>query len=259
MPTCRTRATRAAHAARAALAALALSGALLADPVVDHALAEAVPAPAVASFGAPLVRDVPDRGTALPLPAALDRDRAAIDVGYRGAPVVLTVFEDYRCDSTGAFERIQGPTLRSLAAAHKVLIRYVLESSLDERLPGPGALWATNAARAALAHGGFPLYHALLFANQPDERADGFTEQRLLQLASQVPKLRGKAFDSEVHRLAWRDWVARAQHAYDTAGVHHGTPSILVNGREVDLWAQPRLLDSPAYLRSFVEKAAQKH
>jgi hypothetical protein len=38
--------------------------------------------------------------------------------------------------------------------------------------------------------------------------------------------------------------------------VHHGTPSRLLAGREIDPDAQPRLLDDPAALRRFVLNAA---
>ncbi len=201
---------------------------------------------------------MPQRQLLLGLPAALGTDGTAVEVGYPDAPTVLTLFEDFRCSTTRGFEAAQGPTLAAMAASHQVLIRYVLESSLDVRLPGPGALLATNAARAALAHSGFPLYHALLFANQPSEDTDGFTEQRLLELASAVPGLRGAAFDNEVHSVWYRQWVAQAQQAYNDAGVHFGTPSMLLNGNEVDLGTHPELLTQPSALQSFVRDSAER-
>ena len=204
------------------------------------------------------VTDVSQRKLLLGLPATLSPDGAGIDVGYADAPTTLTLFEDFRCSTTAAFEAAQGAGLAQLAADHKVLLRYVMESSLDQRLPGPGALLATNAARSALAHGGFPEYHALLFANQPDESVDGFTEARLLQLASSVPGLRGKAFDAEVHDLWYRSWVTQAQDAYTAAKVHHGTPSMLLDGTEVDLGAHPELLTSPAALAALVQQAPEQ-
>ena len=204
------------------------------------------------------VAGVPQRQALLGLPAALGDDDAAIEVGYQDAPAVLTLFEDFRCSTTRSFEEAQGPVLARMAAAHQVLIRYVLESSLDQRLPGPGAVLAANAARAAAAHGGFPLYHALLFANQPSEDADGFTDQRLLQLASAVPGLRSPAFDGEVRSLYYRQWVEQAQQEYNDAGVHFGTPSMLMNGAEVDLGAHPELLTQPSALQSFVRAASER-
>ena len=266
--------------AQAAVAAVALAVAVGAEATVAKALSEggrqrtvagqSVLRPAAAEHlaadavsrgaaRAPLVRDVTQRKILLGLPARLSPDGAGIDVGYADAPVTLTLFEDFRCSETARFEAAQGAGLANLAARHTVLLRYVVESSLDQRLPGPGALLATNAARAALSHGGFPEYHALLFANQPDELDNGFTEPRLLQLASSVPKLRGAAFDAEVHRLWYRDWVDQAQSAYAAAQVHHGTPSMLLNGQEVDLGAQPQLLTDPAALNAFVQQAAQSN
>ena len=202
------------------------------------------------------VVDVAQRAVLLGLPAALAADGSAIEVGYRDAPATLTLFEDFRCSTTRSFEQAQGATLARMAAAHQVLIRYVLESSLDERLPGPGAVLATNAARAALDHGGFPLYHALLFANQPAEGVDGFTTDRLLTIASAVPGLRGPAFDREVREVAHRDFVDKAQQAYTDAHVHFGTPSMLLDGQEVDLGVHRDLLSDPAALESFVRSSA---
>ncbi|MEY9874899.1 protein-disulfide isomerase [Streptacidiphilus sp. MAP12-33] len=271
-------------AARAALAAVALTVAVAAESSVNQALADAhrthhagrhhhvaaakpVAAKPVAATPVaakpkpatgPVFASVPDRSVALALPARLDPDGVTIDVGYPDAPVQLTLFEDYRCSSTAAFEKIQGPMLRSLIARHRVLVHYVIESSLDERLPGPGAVAAADAARAALAHGRFALLHALLLANQGPEEADGFTTGRLLALAATVPGLRSVAFDAEVRTLYWKPWIDAAQHLYDTAGVHHGTPSMLLFGQEVDLWAHPELLDDPAALQRFVENAANR-
>jgi protein-disulfide isomerase len=273
-----------AQVVRVAVAVVALAAAVGGESSVGRALAEggvqraafSVPAADAAHPGAlPGVRpghrpgghparhrgevvDVPQRQTLLGLPAVLSADGSAVEVGYHDAPSTLTLFEDFRCSTTQGFEAAQGRTLADLAAAHQVLIRYVLESSLDQRFPGPGALLATNAARAALAHGQFPLYHALLFANQPAEEVDGFTEQRLLDIASAVPGLRGPAFDSEVHGLWYRSWVAQAQQAYNSAGVHFGTPSMLLDGREVDLGAHPQLLSQPAALQSLVRNAPER-
>ncbi|MEZ0067620.1 hypothetical protein ABIA32_003635 [Streptacidiphilus sp. MAP12-20] len=276
-----------ARVVRAAVAAVALTAAMATESTLNQAIAAAdaqrahhhhsghhatahhprpkpsqsnpKPAPAKPKpLPGPVFYDVPDRAAALALPARLDDDGVAIDVGYADAPVQLALFEDYRCSETARFEARQGPTLRALIARHAVLVHYLIESSLDERLPGPGALFATNAARAALAHGGFPLLHALLLANQGPEEVDGFTPQRLLGLASRVPGLRSPAFDAEVRTLYWRPWVDAAQHLYDTAGVHHGTPSMLLNGSEVDLGTRPELLESPSALQSFVQNAANR-
>jgi hypothetical protein len=263
-----------ARVARAAVAAVALAVAVGGEASVGKALSEGgrqrfVAAttgydrsdPLTASRGVhrpALIVDVPQRKILSGLPARLAPDGAGVDVGYADAPVVLTLFEDFRCSSTRGFERRQGAELAGLAARHQVLLRYVMESSLDQRLPGPGALLATNAARAALSRGAFPLFHALLFANQPDEYVDGFTVPRLLAIAGSVPHLRGRAFDTEVRTVWYRDWVNAAQAEYNDAHVHHGTPSMLLDGVEVDLGAQPALLSDPKALGAFVAQATAR-
>jgi protein-disulfide isomerase len=267
-------ATHRAQVARIAVAVVALAAAVCGDASVNRALAGVGRqrlAAFTASMAAPLggrsapgaapllqVAQVPQARTLLDLPAAVSPDGSAVDVGYPDAPATLTLLEDYRCSTTGTFERTQGPTLARLTADHQVLVRYVLESSLDERLPGPGALLATNAARSALAHGRFPLYHALLFANQPPEHTDGFTTDRLLGIASTVPGLRGPAFDSEVRGVRYRDWVAQAQGAYDRLHSPFGTPTLLIDGQLLDTGAHPELLAQPSALESIVRSAAHR-
>jgi protein-disulfide isomerase len=269
-------ATHRAQVARIAVAVVALAAAVCGDASVNRALAgvgqqrlatAALAAPLAgrsaaesrhpAAQVARLTPATEDR-TLLDLPAAVSPDGSAVDVGYPDAPATLTLLEDYRCSTTGTFERTQGPTLARLTADHQVLVRYVLESSLDERLPGPGALLATNAARSALAHGRFPLYHALLFANQPPEHTDGFTTDRLLGIASTVPGLRGPAFDSEVRGVRYRDWVAQAQGAYDRLHSPFGTPTLLIDGQLLDTGAHPELLAQPSALESIVRSAAHR-
>ncbi|MCD0481575.1 thioredoxin domain-containing protein [Streptacidiphilus sp. ASG 303] len=266
------RASRAEDALRAALTgrppgapltAPALPGTPLTAPgLTAPGLAGAVPG--AAAEGSPAVRpglpDVPAAAVLRALPARLDRDGAAIDVGRAGAPVTVTLYEDYRCPDCRRFEEAQGAVLARLAAAGTVLVRRVVESSLDVRLPGDGAHRAANAARAALAAGGFPLYNALLYAEQPPEQEDGYTVGRLLALASRVPGLRGPAFDRAVRTRRYAPWAAAAQRAYERHGrrAGYGTPGMVVNGRPVDLAARPDLAGDPGALRAFLLAQARR-
>ncbi|MGA5700346.1 DsbA family protein [Peterkaempfera bronchialis] len=243
---------------RASRAEAARRGALSGRPVGGPPEAPAVPG----------ARPVADRahGSELPaaailrrLPARLDRDGATILIGSGRAPVTVTLYEDYRCPDCRRFEQAQGETLARLVADGTVLIRRVIESSLDVRLPGIGAQRAANAARAALASGRFPLYNAALYANQPPERQDGYTVARLLKIASQVPGLRGAAFDRAVRSQRYASWVRASQRVYDRYDrrVHSGTPGMEVNGRVVDLEKRMDLARDPEALRAFLLAAAR--
>ncbi|WP_161789835.1 hypothetical protein [Streptacidiphilus neutrinimicus] len=111
----------------------------------------------------------------------------------------------------------------------------MIEPSLHERLPGSSAVAAAVAARVALVHGGFPLFHALLLASRGHEDADGFIADRLPAVAVHVPGLRSTAFDSEARTLYWEPWV---------------------DGRRSRPGAHPELLDDPSALQRYVENAA---
>jgi protein-disulfide isomerase len=220
--------------------------------------AAAVESPVVASSW---VRPVPGASTLLALPARLDRDGVGISVGSAHAPVVLALYEDYRCPTCRRFELAQGRMLGRLASDGTVRIRYIIESSLDVRLPGRGAHRAANAARAALEYGGFPLYHALLLRNQPSERVNAFSVNRLLAIASHVRGLRGPGFDRAVRNQRYSDWVNASQRAYERYGRRfmYGTPGLVVNGRPIDLGAHPELMTDPDALRALLKRAAHHH
>ncbi|MGD6741027.1 DsbA family protein [Streptomyces sp. BH106] len=99
---------------------------------------------------------------------------------------------------------------------------------LDDRLGGSGAERAANALRAALDRGKFIEFHDVLFAHQPQESVDGYTDAFLLRMASQVKGLRGKEFDSAVRTMKYREFVGASQRAYESVGAP-GTPTFFVN------------------------------
>ncbi|GAA1809908.1 DsbA family protein [Actinomadura chokoriensis] len=82
-------------------------------------------------------------------------------------------------------------------------------------------------------------YHAVLYRNQPAESTDGFTDERLLELASKVDGLRGEEFDAAIATMKYKDFVEASQKAYEMAGTSSsgragpGTPTVDVNGTRV--------------------------
>ncbi|MET8102920.1 thioredoxin domain-containing protein [Streptomyces sp. NPDC005236] len=108
---------------------------------------------------------------------------------------------------------------------------------MDDRLGGKGSERAANALRAALERGRFIEYHDVLFAHQPEEVVDGYTDDFLLRMASEVAGLRDKEFDAAVRGMKYRDFVTASERAY-VADKVPGTPSVAVDGRLLDtrLW-----------------------
>ncbi|WP_329098123.1 DsbA family protein [Streptomyces sp. NBC_01439] len=107
----------------------------------------------------------------------------------------------------------------------------------DVRLGGDGSKRAVNALRAALDGQKFAEYHAVLIGNQTTvEESGGFTTERLLALAEQVPGLRGEAFDTAVSTMKYQDFVIASQAAYQRTGddpMGPGTPAVAINSKLV--------------------------
>ncbi|MEU7427367.1 thioredoxin domain-containing protein [Streptomyces sp. NPDC040750] len=159
------------------------------------------------------------------VPERLGNDGTTIMVGDPAAPLTVRLYEDPRCPVCKQFETTGGaPTLRAATIRREAKTEYTLASFLDGRLGGSGSKKAVNALRAALDAGKFAEYHDVLYAHQPAESVDGFTDAALLKLAGRVPGLRGPAFDAAVKTMKYRTFVANAEDAYERAKVP-GTPT----------------------------------
>ncbi|MEV0241682.1 thioredoxin domain-containing protein [Streptomyces sp. NPDC050674] len=191
--------------------------------------------------------------TAEDVPEKLEADGTTITVGDPAAKVKVHLYEDPRCPYCEEFETLGGgPRLREAVLDRHVATEYTLASFLDDRLGGGGSKRAVNALRAALERGRFVEYHEVLYANQPEESVDGFTDARLLALADQVKDLRSPEFDAAVKSMKYRTFVRNSEKAYELAGGPEtpegpGTPTAEVNGRRIPLEANAVLLDGEAF------------
>ncbi|MFI9252400.1 DsbA family protein [Streptomyces sp. NPDC053069] len=169
------------------------------------------------------------------VPERLGKDGTTITVGDPAAPVAVHLYEDPRCPVCKEFETTGGaPQLRAATVRRETKTQYTLASFLDDRLTGAGSEKAVNALRAALDKGRFAEYHDVLYAHQPAESVDGFTDAYLLKLAGRVPGLRGPDFDSAVKTMKYRSFVTRSERAYEKAGGAQdpkgpGTPTADIN------------------------------
>ncbi|MFG2135103.1 DsbA family protein [Streptomyces sp. NPDC048751] len=168
------------------------------------------------------------------VPERLAPNGTTIVVGDRDAEMTVHLYEDMRCPFCEEFETTGGgPELQKAVMRRDVKAEYTLASFLDDKLGGSGSKKAANALRAALDAGKFAEYHEVLYANQPEEVVDGFTDARLLELADQVDGLRTPAFESAVKTMKHRPFVTAAEHAYEVAGTEArkgpGTPTAVIN------------------------------
>lgn len=189
------------------------------------------------------------------VPEQLAADGTTIVVGDPKAPVTVGLLEDPRCPVCEEFERTGGggPVLEEAVVRRVARAQYTMASFLDDRLGGGGSQRAVNALRAALEAGKFAEFHAVLYANQPEEETDGFTTARLLDLAGTVPGLRSPAFDSAVKTMKYRDFVTASEKAYEAKGTEKGkgpgTPTAEIDGYVIPASANGVLFDADAFTK----------
>ncbi|WP_030058379.1 MULTISPECIES: DsbA family protein, partial [Streptomyces] len=184
-------------------------------------------------------------------------DGTVITYGKADAPHTMEVYEDFRCPICKHFEAANGDTVKKLTEDGQIKVEFHLAAFLDKNLGGKGSRTALAAAGAALNEGvdKFKQFHDVLYANQPDEREDGFGDvNHILDLAGQVPGLKTDAFVKAVTDRTYAPWAAKVADAFNSSGVT-GTPTVKVDGKPVTLFAGNAVV-SPEQFTAMVKQAA---
>ncbi|MET8680674.1 thioredoxin domain-containing protein [Streptomyces sp. NPDC004647] len=182
-------------------------------------------------------------------------DSLAIPVGRTDAPSTLTIYEDFRCPACAQFENGFRGTIDELRRAGQLRTEYHLVTIIDGNVGGRGSLNAANAAACAQDVGKFPEYHDVLYKNQPPEQDDAFARKDyLIELASQVKGLVTNTFKKCVNDGDHDGWVKKANSAF-TSSSHQGTPTVLLNGK--DVYADQQNPLTPDKLKKLVGDAAK--
>ncbi|MFH8384042.1 DsbA family protein [Kitasatospora sp. NPDC018058] len=166
-------------------------------------------------------------------------DGTVITYGKADAPHTMEVYEDFRCPVCKHFEAANGQTVKQLTEDGQIKVEFHLAAFLDKNLGGKGSRTALAAAGAALNEGvdKFKAFHDVLYANQPDEREDGFGDvDHILDLAGQVPGLKTDAFVKAVTDKTYAPWAAKVADAFNNSQVT-GTPTVKVDGKPINLFA----------------------
>lgn len=196
--------------------------------------------------------------TALVVPANATGDGGTVvTYGKADAPHTMEVYEDFRCPVCKHFEAANGATTAKLTEDGQIKVQYHLAAFLDKNLGGNGSHAALAAAGAALNEGvdKFKAFHDVLYANQPDEREDGFGDvNHLLDLAGQVPGLKTDAFVKAVKDGTYEPWADKVAATFNDSGVT-GTPTVKVDGKTVTLFTGNAVV-SPEQFTAQVRQAA---
>jgi protein-disulfide isomerase len=148
-------------------------------------------------------------------------------LGRRSAPVLVEEYGDFQCPVCGQWERTVGPSVRRLVDQGRIRFEYHPIAFI-----GPESVAAANAAEAAGDEGKFWAYHDLLFADQAPENSGALTTDRLLELGRQLG-VTSQQFQQKVRDGTYDNWIRQVTDQSSQRGVVQ-TPTVLVNGRQVD-------------------------
>lgn len=167
----------------------------------------------------------------------------------------VDVYFDYQCPYCKKFEDAQGDKLLAMAKAGDVKLTYHVKTFLDENIPGDNSARAANAAFCTATSGKFPEYSRELFANQPAE-GDGYPLATLLERAKAVG-VSGAAYDKCVKDDRFQAYVKKTEEQTNKDGIN-STPSVRINGKDVDGADMSGLMNLPDSQPTTIEKVLAK-
>ena len=175
----------------------------------------------------------------------------------------LEIWQDFQCPACASVESAGGAQIQALADEGKVKLLYRPAIFLDASLatdntangnPNSSAR-ATNAWGCAIDAGKAAEYHQGVFAMQPTDEGVGYSDQQLLDLASEVGITGADltTFTTCYTEGTYLPWSANSQQAFVDSGAG-GTPTGYLNGTELD---SSQLADAEA-LAQLIEDATAK-
>lgn len=169
----------------------------------------------------------------------------------QNAKTTLTIYEDFRCPFCKQAESMFNAIYSADAQAGKIKVQFHIVNLIDTNDGGTGSIQAGNAAACAqdVGNAKFKPYHDLLYANQPDESNDAFSDNStLISFAKQVPGLDSPSFESCVDSGKYQPWVKKNYDALSAAeGGNVSTPDYLINGTRFQLTTQPAATQQAAF------------
>ncbi|MEY9928407.1 protein-disulfide isomerase [Catenulispora sp. GP43] len=160
----------------------------------------------------------------------------ALAYGPASAPHTLSVYEDFRCPFCRALETGSASVYKSYVAAGTLRVLFHPVTLIDANDPGTsGSLWSGAASVCAATAGKFDEYHDALYADQPDESVDGYSDTaKLISVAKQVPGLDTPAFESCVTSGTYKGLVQQNMADFNTLRLG-GTPTLLLDGKPLNI------------------------
>jgi protein-disulfide isomerase len=176
--------------------------------------------------------------------------------------VDIQIYYDYLCPDCGAFEERNGAQLRDWIENDAATVEYHPIAIFTSKSNGTQySLRAANAAAcvAEFSPDQFFAFHEALFADQPAENTDAYSDDELVAIAEKAGVTGIRNVETCIDTQRFRNWVNEAtQRALagpiagtDVASIE-STPTIIVNGQ---VFAYTTNFD-PNEFAQFVAKAA---
>lgn len=179
----------------------------------------------------------PDPGAAIPTSvlAAGDAHEFGVPYGTGAATVpVLQIWEDFQCPACAAVEQANGKGIEQLAADGKIQLIWRPTTFLDRNLKNDASERAVAAWGCAIDAGKAVEYHNVVYANQPANEGDGYTDEALLGFAEQAG-ITGDGLTTFTQCVAdgtYRVWAANSTNAFYNSGAQ-GTPTAVLDNAEI--------------------------
>ncbi|TQM46118.1 DsbA family protein [Pseudonocardia cypriaca] len=155
---------------------------------------------------------------------------AGVTVGNPDAPATIDLYLDFQCPACAQYEQQAGATIDQLVTSGQAKIVYHPVAYLNRFSSTQYSSRSSAAAGCAADAGVLPRFAQLLYSNQPPEGGDGLPDDQLVALGTQAGA--GPGFATCVQDGRYSGWSRSVTDAASQAGVT-GTPTVLVNGREV--------------------------
>ncbi|GAA0931430.1 thioredoxin domain-containing protein [Pseudonocardia zijingensis] len=171
------------------------------------------------------------RDGALPAGATAE----GVTVGDPGAPATIDLYLDFQCPACAQYEQRTAATIDQLVASGQAEVVYHPVAYLNRFSSTRYSSRSSAAAGCAADAGVLPRFAQLLYAHQPPEGGSGLPDDQLVALGTQAGA--GADFGACVQDGRYADWSRSVTDAASQAGVN-ATPTVIVNGREVDHTAE---------------------
>lgn len=198
-------------------------------------------------------------GESAALPTGVYASGTEYMYGWPAQPVkdgvpTLQLWEDFQCPACGQLEKANGSGIEQLAKDGKINLIYRPTTFLDNNLKNDSSKRATAAFGCAIDAGKGLEYHNYLYANQPLNEGDGWTDEQLATFASSVG-ISGDALTTWNKCYTDRKFLGWALNSTQvfTEGNFQGTPTGILNGNEIDI---KTMADQAALEKAIADAAA---